>query len=74
MVVMLPWEFKIATVDANSEDETATQLMVVTPNFKVKIECIFLCMSKSSFTHKAINSEINSIINIYYKILLKNLL
>jgi hypothetical protein len=49
MVVMLPWEFKIATVHANSEDETATQLMIVTPNFKVKIECIFyVCQNQIS--------------------------
>jgi hypothetical protein len=28
MVVMLPWEFKIATGDMNCEDTTATQFML----------------------------------------------
>jgi hypothetical protein len=38
--------------------------MVVTPSFKAKTECIPLCVSGSSFTHNATNSEINSIINV----------
>jgi hypothetical protein len=32
----------------------------VTPNFNVKTEWIPLCVSRSSFTHKPTNSEINS--------------
>jgi hypothetical protein len=40
----------------------------LTPSFKVKTECIPLCMPESIFTHKAINSEINSIINVYYNV------
>jgi hypothetical protein len=39
---------------------------VVTLSFKAKIECISLCVSTSIFTHKATNSEINSMINVYY--------
>jgi hypothetical protein len=38
----------------------------VTPSFKAKIECKPLCVSGSSFTHKVINSEINSITSVYY--------
>jgi hypothetical protein len=38
----------------------------VTPSFKVKTECIPLCAPGSSFTHKAINSGINSITSVYY--------
>jgi hypothetical protein len=40
--------------------------IIVTPNFKLKTKCILLYMSGSSFTHKVINSEINSIISVYY--------
>jgi hypothetical protein len=38
----------------------------VAPSFKAKTKCIHLCVSGLSFTHKAINSEINSITNVYY--------
>jgi hypothetical protein len=38
----------------------------VTPSFKAKIECIPLCVQVSSFTHKAINNEINGITSVYY--------
>jgi hypothetical protein len=38
----------------------------VTPSFKAKTECIPLCVPGSRFTHKVINSEINSITSIYY--------
>jgi hypothetical protein len=38
---------------------------VVTPCFKVKTECIPLCVSGSIFTHKTTNSEINSITSVY---------
>jgi hypothetical protein len=37
----------------------------VTPSFKAKIECIPLCVSGSSSTHKMTNSEINSITSVY---------
>jgi hypothetical protein len=39
---------------------------VVTPSFKVKTECISLCVLESSFTHKTTNNEINSITSVYY--------
>jgi hypothetical protein len=39
---------------------------IVTPSFKVKTECITLCVPGSCFTHKMINSEINSITSVYY--------
>jgi hypothetical protein len=39
---------------------------VVTPSFKAKTECIHLCVPGSNFTHKTINSEINSITSVYY--------
>jgi hypothetical protein len=35
-------------------------------NFKIKTECISLYVSGLSFTHKEINSEINSITSVYY--------
>jgi hypothetical protein len=38
----------------------------VTLNFKTKTKCISLCVLVSSFTHKTINSEINSISSGYY--------
>jgi hypothetical protein len=38
----------------------------VTHNFKAKTECIPLCVTRSSFTHKTTNSEINSITSVYY--------
>jgi hypothetical protein len=38
----------------------------VTPNFKAKTECILLYVPESIFTHKMINSEINSITSVYY--------
>jgi hypothetical protein len=37
-----------------------------TSSFKAKIECIPLCVPRSSFTHKATNSEINNITSVYY--------
>jgi hypothetical protein len=40
--------------------------MPVTHSFKAKTECIPLCVLRSSFTHKATNSEINSITGVYY--------
>jgi hypothetical protein len=48
-----------------------------TPCFKAKIECNTSMCARISFTHKVINSEINSITNVYYiksynKNLLKN--
>jgi hypothetical protein len=47
----------------------------ITPSFKAKTECIPLCVPRSSFTHKANNSEINSITSVYYIIsYYKNLL
>jgi hypothetical protein len=42
------------------------QYVPVTPNFKAKTEYIPLCVPGSIFTHKATNSEINSITNVYY--------
>jgi hypothetical protein len=38
----------------------------VTLSFKAKTKCILLCVPGSSFTHKATNSEINSISSVYY--------
>jgi hypothetical protein len=38
----------------------------VTPSFKVKTECIPLCVSGSIFTYKVTNNEINSITSVYY--------
>jgi hypothetical protein len=38
----------------------------VTLSFKAKTECIPLCVPRSSFTHKAANSEINNITSVYY--------
>jgi hypothetical protein len=46
--------------------EVAPNFNIVTLSFKVKTEYISLCVLESSFTHKAINSEINSISSIYY--------
>jgi hypothetical protein len=37
-------------------------------HFKVKTECIPLCVSGSIFTYNAINSSINSITRVYYNI------
>jgi hypothetical protein len=37
-----------------------------TLSFKAKTKCIPLCVPGSSFTHKAINSEINNITSVYY--------
>jgi hypothetical protein len=34
--------------------------------FKAKTECIPSCVLGSCFTHKSTNSEINSIISVYY--------
>jgi hypothetical protein len=57
--------------DTNSPDH----IVGVTPSFKVKTECIPLCVPKSIFTHKTTNSEINSITNVYYNVsLIQNLL
>jgi hypothetical protein len=39
-----------------------------TPSFKAKTKCIPLCVRRSIFTHKATNSEINSITSVYYNI------
>jgi hypothetical protein len=39
-----------------------------TPSFKVKTECIPLCLPGSISTHKVTNSEINSITSVYYNI------
>jgi hypothetical protein len=41
---------------------------IVTPSFKVKTECIPLCVTGSIFTHKVTNSEINSITSVYYNV------
>jgi hypothetical protein len=47
----------------------------VTPSFKAKTECIPFFVPGSNFTHKVINSEINSITSVYYIIsYYKNLL
>jgi hypothetical protein len=52
-----------------------SRVIVVTPNFQAKTECIPLCVPGSSFTHKAINSGINNITSVYYIIpYYKNLL
>jgi hypothetical protein len=40
----------------------------VTPSFKVKYECIPLCVPGLIFTHKATNSEISSITSVYCNI------
>jgi hypothetical protein len=40
--------------------------IIVTSNFKLKTKCIPLYMPGPSFTHKVINSKINSIISVYY--------
>jgi hypothetical protein len=54
---------------------TKDEWLYVTPSSKAKTEYIPLCVSGSSFTHKAINSEINSITSVYYiKSYYKNLL
>jgi hypothetical protein len=37
----------------------------VTLSFKVKIECIPLCVLGSNFTHKMTNSEMNSKTNVF---------
>jgi hypothetical protein len=60
-----------AAADPTQEDEReglpGQGLSVcITPSFNVKIECISLCVSVSSFTYKSTNSEINSITSIYY--------
>jgi hypothetical protein len=44
----------------------ASSYVVVTPRFKAKTKCIPLCVPGSIFTHKATNSELNSITNVYY--------
>jgi hypothetical protein len=46
----------------------ATPELAVIPSFKVKTECIHLCVPESIFTHKVTNSEISSITSIYYNI------
>jgi hypothetical protein len=47
----------------------------ITPSFKVKTECIPLCVPGSIFTHKATNREINCITSVYYNVsLIQNLL
>jgi hypothetical protein len=43
-------------------------LQVVAPRFRVKTECIPLCVPGSIFTHKATTSEINNITNVYYNV------
>jgi hypothetical protein len=40
----------------------------VISSFKVKTECIPLCVPGSIFTHKATNSEIDSITSVYYNV------
>jgi hypothetical protein len=47
-------------------DDSSTRWGNVTPSFKAKTKCIHLCVTGSSFTHKATNSEINSITSVYY--------
>jgi hypothetical protein len=49
----------------------------VTPSFKAKTKCMALCVPRSSFTHKATNSEINNITSVsyiesYYKSILQD--
>jgi hypothetical protein len=40
----------------------------VTPSFNAKTECVHLCVPGSIFTHKTINSKINSITSVYYNV------
>jgi hypothetical protein len=43
----------------------SVELVNVTLSFKVKTECIFLCVSRSCFTHKITSSEIKSKISVF---------
>jgi hypothetical protein len=61
---------RLASYGQHSSDNT-----FVTPSSKVKTECISLCVLGSIFSHKATNSEINSITSVYYNVsLIQNLL
>jgi hypothetical protein len=56
-----------AVIGQGGADGLATRCqMPVTPSFKAKTECIPLCVLGSSFTHKATDSEVNSIAIVYY--------
>jgi hypothetical protein len=46
--------------------EWPLQCAAITPSFKAKTKCFPLCVPGSSFTHKATNSEINSMTSVYY--------
>jgi hypothetical protein len=63
MSLKRPVYSRLASYDQHGSDTT-----LVTPSFKVKTECIPLCVPGSIFTHKATNSEINSITNVYYNL------
>jgi hypothetical protein len=63
MSLKRPVYSRLASYGQHDPDTT-----LVTPNFKVKTECIPLCVPGSIFTHKATNSEINSITNVYYNL------
>jgi hypothetical protein len=43
-------------------------LKPITHSFKVKTECIPLCVPGSIFTHKVTNSEINITTSVYYNV------
>jgi hypothetical protein len=61
MSLKRPVYSSLAFYDQHGSDTTS-----VTPSFKAKTECIPLCVSESSFTHKATSREINSITSLYY--------
>jgi hypothetical protein len=66
-------EIEDGHVDATSASDPSTP--TITPSFKFKTECIPLCVPRSIFTHRATNSEINSITSVYYNVsLIQNLL
>jgi hypothetical protein len=44
------------------------RVMVVTSRFNVKTECISLFVLELIFIHKGINSEMSSIISVYYNV------
>jgi hypothetical protein len=57
-----------STLGLHPTANTALITTFVTPSFKVKTECIPLCVPGSIFTHKVTNSKINSITSVYYNV------
>jgi hypothetical protein len=69
--IMTKVEEKVKQIRANILTAQSLQKSytdIVTPSFKAKTECIPLCVPGSIFTHKVINSEINSITSVYYNV------